>query len=160
MTAADDPEVALAAYAAALAGGIEAHLGGWVVRCVETRLTEWSGEVRPEVRAAAERAGDRARVEVGPLVREALEIDIDDRPASPLSILRRAVRYPTEVLAAAGVPHVVRDDVDERLFPDDVYGLTPASFADVHPTLHEPGLAWGAAKAFVHLSRRRAEGKR
>jgi putative CocE/NonD family hydrolase len=45
-------------------------------------------------------------------------------------------------------------------FPDDAYDLGPASFADIDPSLHEPGLMWGAAKAHVHLARRRAEGLR
>jgi hypothetical protein len=72
-----------------------------------------------------------------------------------LSILRRAVRYPTGVLRSAGVPPIVRDAYDERHFPDDDYGLTPLAFADVGPTLHDAGLAWGAAKAMVHLERRR-----
>ena len=48
----------------------------------------------------------------------------------------------------------------ERAFPDDVYDLAPASFADVDPALHEPGLVWGAAKAHVHLARRRRDGRR
>ena len=39
-----------------------------------------------------------------------------------------------------------------RNFPDDVYDLSPATFADVDPALHEPGLVWGAAKAHVHLA--------
>jgi hypothetical protein len=39
------------------------------------------------------------------------------------------------------------------MFPDDDYGLTPASFADIDPALAEPGLAWGAAKAWVHRRR-------
>jgi hypothetical protein len=156
----EDPERALARYAAELARGVEDHLSAWVVRSVDARMLEWSGHVPPEVRAAAEAAGERARAEVAPQVAEVLGRDIDDQPTPPLSILRRAVSYPTEVLASADVPHVVRDEVDERIFPGDVYALAPASFADVHPSLHEPGLAWGAAKAFVHLSRRRAEGRR
>ena len=64
------------------------------------------------------------------------------------------------VLRAAGASPVPRDDFDVRNFPDDVYGLSPATFADVDPALHEPGLVWGAAKAHVHLARRRREGKR
>ena len=51
-----------------------------------------------------------------------------------------------------------RDEFAERTFPDDVYDLSPASFADVDPALHEPGLMWGAAKAHVILHRRRSEG--
>lgn len=151
----DDPEAAFARYAAELAVGIDEHLADWVVRCVAERLAQWAGEVPVAVRDAAIAAGDEARRTVAPRVREALTADVDAGAASPLSVLRGAVRYPTRVLADAGVPHVVRDEVDERLFPDDVYGLAPASFADVHPSLHEPGIAWGAARAFVHLARRR-----
>jgi len=36
--------------------------------------------------------------------------------------------------------------------------LAPAAFEDVAPELRDPGIEWGAAKAFVHLRRRRAEG--
>jgi hypothetical protein len=156
----DDPDLALARYASELAHGVAEHLPAWVVRCVETRMTEWAGDVPPDVRAAAERAGEQARDEVGEQVAEALDRDVDDQPNPPLSVLRRAVHFPTSVLADAGVPPVVRDEIDERLLPDDIYALAPATFADIHPSLHEPGLSWGAAKAFVHLARRRAEGLR
>jgi hypothetical protein len=74
-------------------------------------------------------------------------------------LLRAAVRIPTGVLAAAGVAPVDRDDFARRNFPDDPYDLTPASFADVDESLREPGLVWGAAKAHVHLARRRDEGR-
>jgi hypothetical protein len=50
---------------------------------------------------------------------------------------------------------VARDEFQIRNFPDDDYDLTPAAFADVDPAHHEPGLVWGAAKAHVHLARRR-----
>ncbi|MFP3906603.1 MAG: hypothetical protein ACLFWR_06190 [Acidimicrobiales bacterium] len=156
----DDPEAALARYADELAAGIVEALPGWVVDCVERRMTQWSGEVPAEVRREAEAAGEQAQAEVGPQIIELLRLDIDDQRVPPLSILRDAVRFPTRVLEAAGVPGIVRDEVDERLMPDDHYGLAPANFADVDPRLHEPGLAWGAAKAYVHLARRRAEGRR
>jgi hypothetical protein len=61
------------------------------------------------------------------------------------------------VLREAGARPVARDAQAQRHFPDDLYDLTPASFADIDPALHEPGLVWGAAKAHVHL-RRRAQG--
>jgi hypothetical protein len=93
-------------------------------------------------------------------VRLVLEADIDDQRTNPLAVLRRAVRYPTDVLRAAGVPEVVRDAFAEAHEPDDVYDLSPASFADIDPALHEPGLVWGAAKAHVHLHRRREDGMR
>jgi hypothetical protein len=65
------------------------------------------------------------------------------------------VTYPSQVLAAAGVPAVVRDDYDEAHFPDDVYGLTPRTFADVDPALHDVALVWGAAKARASMVRHR-----
>ena len=139
----------------ALAAAIERALPGWVERSVGRLASAFHGRVDDEVRAAAAEAGRRAGTEVGREVRELLARDIDDQPTTPLSLLRRAVRYPTGVLRAAGVPPVVRDEAQERLFPADDYDLAPANFADVSPDLADVGLAWGAAKAYTHLERRR-----
>jgi hypothetical protein len=162
--AANPDDEALSAYGAALADAVDEVLAAWVVRCVDRVLLAWqdAGGVGSfaAVRDAARAAGDDARAEVVPALRALLARDVDDQTVNPLTLLREAVRYPTAVLAAAGVPPVVRDEFDERAFPDDVYGLKPATFADVDPALHERGLEWGAAKAHVHLARRRAEGRR
>lgn len=153
-------DAALVAYAEALADGVEAALPGWVQRSV-TRLAEaWVGRVDPEVARAAEAAGAAAAADVAPRVRALLARDVDDQPTNPLAIVRTAVRHPTAVLAGAGVPPVERDAMAIRAFPDDVYDLAPARFTDLDPALHEPGIRWGAAKAHVILSRRRAEGRR
>lgn len=155
-----DDDATLAAIAEALADAVEAALPGWVERSV-TRLVEaHRGVIDGGTRAAARAAGVRAAREVGRSVRELLATDVDEHRANPLALLREAVRYPAEVLAAAGVPPVVRSEFDERAFPDDVYELTPATWSDVDPALHERGLVWGAAKAHVVLRRRRAEGRR
>ena len=60
-----------------------------------------------------------------------------------------------EVLAAAGVPPVVREEYDEAHFPDDVYGLTPRTFTDLDPSLRDVALVWGAAKARASMVRHR-----
>ena len=146
-------ESAVEAHAAALADAIEAALPAWVERSVERVMRAWKGEVDEGVRAAAAAAGRQTAAEVGPQVRALLDTDIDAQRTTPLSLVRGAVRYPTAVLLAAGVPPVVRDEQQERLFPEDVYDLAPASFADVDPSLADVGLAWGAAKAFEHLQR-------
>ena len=65
------------------------------------------------------------------------------------------MRYPTRVLAAAGVPPVARDAFKERAFPDDCYDLTPAGWIDVDDSLQAPGMAWGAWKAHAHRARHR-----
>jgi hypothetical protein len=155
----DDPDdvAALAGYATALADAVEAALPRWLERVVMQRWRDWRGDEAPTVlRAAAVAAGERVRAELGPAVRELLATDVDQQRTNPLTLVRRAVPHATAVLAEAGVPPVARDADAERLFPDDVYDLTPASFADLDPAAHEPGLEWGAAKAHVILRRRRA----
>jgi len=155
-SSADPDEARLAALGEALADGIEDALPGWVRDQVTERVVGFRGHPPDDATtAAAERAGLDAAAELGPVLRALLRDDIDEQKTTPLSLVRGAVRYPTAVLHEAGIPPVVRDETDERLFPDDVYALTPASFADLDPALHEPGIAWGAAKAFVHLKRRR-----
>ena len=140
-------------HAAALADAIEAALPGWVERSVARVITAWRGDVDDDVRRAATEAGREAVAEVGPQVRALLAADVDDQRTTPLSLVRGAVRYPTAVLREAGVPRLRRDEQQERLFPDDVYDLAPATFADIDPALGEIGIAWGAAKAFEHLQR-------
>ena len=154
-----EDEQALLDYGDALAAAVEAAVPGWVVRSVERIMRAWQGDdpVDPQVVSAANEAGALAASEVGRELRALLAVDIDEQRTNPLTLLRRAVRYPSAVLAQAGVPPVVRDEQSERMFPDDTYGLVPASFADIDASLHEPGLAWGAAKAHVHLARRRME---
>lgn len=150
-----DPEQQLQRYAEALADGIEEALPRWVIRSVERIIMAWSGSVPEEITRAAGDAADRARADVGRAVRELLRADVDAQRTTPLALLRGAVRYPTAVLQAAGVPPVARDDFAQRAFPDDIYDLAPASLADVDDSLAEAGLAWGAAKAFVHKRRHR-----
>jgi hypothetical protein len=140
-------------HAQALLDAVEAAVPNWVARCVERRLRDYRGVVDDEATAAAAGAGRRAQLEVASALRALLETDIDAQATTPLSILRQAVRYPTEVLRSAGVPPVQRDDFAESSFPDDDYDLAPASLADVNPELRDVGLAWGAAKAMAHRRR-------
>ena len=156
----DGNQDVLRQYAAALADGVEAALPGWVVRSVDRLITAWQGRMSEAVAEEAAVAGRTARQEIGPRLRALLATDVDVQSTGPLAVVREAARYPTDVLRRAGVPPVVRDAFAERTFPQDVYDLAPASFADLDPSLHEPGVRWGAAKAFVVLARRRAEGRR
>lgn len=144
-------EQRLAEFAGELAAQIEATIGGWVTRSIEWHLSH-DAQVG---RARIEQATSDATEQVGQRVRDLLRLDIDQQTTNPLSVLRWAVKFPTEVLLEAGVAPIVRDGFARENFPDDPYGLTPASFSDVDERLHEPGLVWGAAKAHVHLSRRR-----
>jgi hypothetical protein len=144
-----DPEEALAAHAAALADAVEAALPAWVDRCVRSRLTTLTRDIR----AASRAAGAEAAADVGGAVRRLLSADVDSQRGNPLALLRTATVYPTRVLHDAGAPVVERDKFSRERFPDDVYDLTPATWSDVDPALQELGITWGAAKAFVHKLR-------
>ena len=143
-----DDEARLAELAEGLADGIVAALPDWVARCIAARSV---GVTVDDVVVAA--AGRRAAADVGSRVRRLLAADIDEQRTGPLALVRHAVAYPASVLSAAGVAPVERDADAVRLFPDDAYDLSPASFAELHPDLRGPGLEWGAAKAHVHRRR-------
>jgi hypothetical protein len=140
-----EADEALAQHGAALADAILAALPAWSSRAVATH--------RPELAEAGGAAGDEAAAALGPPLRALLAADVDQQRTNPLALAREAVAWPTAVLREAGVPPVERDDHDRSHFPDDVYGLTPMSFAELDPALHEPGILWGAIKARAHLLR-------
>ncbi len=139
----------------ALADAVEAALPAWVRRSVEHLLIAWGGWADPDLLARADVAGERAGRDVGARVRGLVSGDPDAQTTTPLSILRQAVSYPAEILQAAGVPEVERDEFAQRRFPGDHYGLSPASWADIDPGLTDVGLAWGAAVALAHRHRHR-----
>jgi hypothetical protein len=142
-------------YGQQLADAVDAVLAAWVERCVALRAEQAGLADSPQLREAAVQAGKTATGEVSARLRALLDKDIDAQTTTPLAIVRQAVVHPTRVLREAGVPIVARDQFSETNFPDDVYDLTPAKFADVDPSLADPGLAWGAAKAMAHLQRHR-----
>jgi hypothetical protein len=141
---------ALARYADELAAAIDAALGPWIVGFVEARA---------QGRADAARdVAEGVRRELMPEVRSLLATDIDRQRATPLQLLRRAGGPVAGLLADAGVPVPPSDEVARELDPDDRYDLGPAAYADLGPEVGEAGLRWGAAKAHVHLRRRRSSG--
>ena len=156
----DDPAEAavLAGYAGTLLDAVAVALPRWIERVVTGRWHDWSGApAAPELRKAAEVAAERSRTDAIPALRALLETDIDEQRTNPLAILRGAAAHATAALAAAGVPPVQRDEQAERLLPDDTYDLGPAAFADLGPAVHDAGLLWGAAKAYIILVRRRSD---
>jgi len=137
--------------------GIERALPGWIERHVQRLLIACNRSVDDEASTLIADAVGACAADVLPQLRTLFATDIDLQRTNPLAIARRAVVYPTRVLSQLGVPEVQRDEFAERNFPNDVYNLAPATFADVDPELHDLGIAWGAAKAYTHLQRRRKE---
>ncbi len=86
---------------------------------------------------------------------ELLSRDVFEQRTNPLAIFRQATRPITELLKNLGSPSVTRDEFDERSFPDDVYGLSPATWVDIDEAMVEPGIEWGAWKAATVMMRKR-----
>ena len=150
-TLADD-EAQLAAFALELADRVDASLDAWVRRSLVGAAVAGGVSVDD---TAFEPIVEATRTEAMPELRRVLAADVDDGAGSPLAALRAAVGPMTRQLEAWGAAKPPRDEFLERQFPGDPYHLGPAAFADVHADLHEPGLVWGAARAHVHLRRRR-----
>ena len=146
----------LARAGAELADAVEVALPAWVERCVTELVLAYTGRrADAAVRAAAADAGRHAVATVMPRLRALVDADIDDQHTTPLAVVRTAIAFPSAVLRSNGVPPVERDAYAEEAFPDDDYGLTPASLADLDPALGPLALVWGAAKAAEFTRRRR-----
>lgn len=144
---------------AELIAAIERVVEPWLLRITIDRYAAHRGEIDPGFRADAAAAARDGACWTIERLRSTLEVDVDAQRVNPLQVLREAVRFPSVVLSRAGVPPVVRDEYDERINPDDIYGIGPAHWNDIDESLTEPGIVWGAAKASTVLQRRRAEGK-
>jgi hypothetical protein len=131
----------------ALIAAVQVELGPWIERRVL--------ELAPDQVSGAARAAQQAQVEVLEGLAVLVETDIDAQRGTPLQLVRRSTRFATAVLRDAGVAPVHRDAWQREAEPDDLYGLEPATWADLGPASAEAGLIWGAAKAMVHLERHR-----
>jgi len=167
----DDPDAAEARGFAlldqtrtAIVDGLALCLPAWVEQTVATVLDAW-GRADPatvaRARDAARVAGPRVAARVTAALGALLALDPAEQRATPLEIARSAYREPTEILAAAGVPEVVRDDFAVRAWPGDRYGLVPATLGDLgDPELAPLQLAWGVGKSTVLRARIAREGPR
>lgn len=147
----------LAEASVAIREGVARELPGWVSREVTRVLDAWGradADARERARVASGPAGEAAAARVGALLEVLFGADPSEQRSTPLEVVRTATREPTAVLEAAGVPPVVRDDFDERAWPEDTYGLVPRTLGDLgDPDLAPLLLVWGTAKATVLRAR-------
>ncbi len=174
-----DDDARLAEIANTLVEGLERELQPWLQTLLLERLATVSPlqvsplQVSPSEESSSGADTDPTSVEhavattsatvsdaIVDNVRTLLETDIDEQRANPLALVRSGLGPATELLRELGVDPLIRDPFVEQSYPDDVFDLAPATFGDIHESLHEAGLMWGAAKAHVHISRRKAEGLR
>lgn len=140
----------MAQAAREMVAGVRRVLPGWARREAARLLSAWGAVSAEELAATVEAAGAAGEEAAGRVAGE-LERLFEQPPAAqratPLQIVRSAVREPTAVLAAAGVPDVVREDFAEEVWPEDRYDLVPRSFRDLDEDLAAVHFAWGMAKA-------------
>jgi hypothetical protein len=143
----------------AIVAAVRVALPGYLVSRAGRVADAWglTGEGRAGVDDALRAAAMGATARVTAELEALFALDPADQRATPLEIVRSAVREPTEVLRAAGVGSVARDEFDERHQPDDVYDLTPRAVGDLGDAELGPQLlAWGLAKSRVLRARARA----
>ncbi len=144
----------LAEHTASLRDAMVQLVPEWAAKTVIARSPDPSSAAS---RDAADRVRSLAQTETVTELIRLLDSDIDDQWASPLEVVRSLVPALTAELEHLDAPAVPRDPRSIELMAEDVYALTPATFADIDSSLHHLGLAWGAAKAHVHLRRHAQE---
>lgn len=140
----------------ALVEGVGRVLPAWAATAAGTLLTAWGrldADREAQVVEAARKAGEQAAGRVAGELRGLFALDPAEQRATPLQIIRTAVAEPTAVLAAAGLPDVVRDEFDERAWPEDRFGLVPRTLKDLDLDLAAVHFAWGIAKAALLRAR-------
>ncbi len=147
----------LAEASTAIRSGVAREVPGWVEREVTRVLEAWGradDASRERARAETVTAGAAAASRVGAALADLLDADPADQQSTPLEVVRTVYREPTEILRAAGVPPIVRDEFDERAWPNDDYGLVPRTLGDLGDEDLAPLLlVWGTAKATVLRAR-------
>lgn len=153
-----DSDITIETVATALHRAAVEATPSWVRRSIQRVATAQGlqGIDDELVADAAERATAFVDRRMGAL----LTADIDAQQTTPLSIFRDAVRFPVEVLHAAGATSSHRGDVSRWAFPNDPFDITPGNLSDIGDEVQQAGIVWGAAKAGLHLQRRRQEGLR
>lgn len=144
------------AYSRQLLDAVDAVVEEWVLRCIRRVTRDQGIDLSPDDERRAADTAAITRRDVNERLVALLALDVEDQRGNPLDVLRRAVIHPTSLLRALGAQPARRDEFAERVFPDDVFALGPAAFADVDESLVEPGIVWGAWKAKTVLDRRRA----
>lgn len=146
----DGPQARMAEAGARMVAAVRALGAAWVVAVVTERIDQWGGlgpADRAGTLAAAAEAGERAATRVAAEMEALLARPAPEQHLTPLEVMRSLRREATAVLERAGVPAIVRDEFEERAFPDDVYGIvlrSPAELGD--DELGGVLLAWGMAK--------------
>ena len=131
----------------------------WITNRIQN-VCLMSGGVVPEIvttKVAGVAHATQAQVQIDLMA--LLSVDVDAQRTNPLQVLRGSTLMATALLIEAGIPPAQRDEFEVRSMPDDMFALGPLTWRDLGDDVHNAGIEWGAWKAAMIISRRRAEGK-
>ena len=142
-----EDEQAYVVYGEQLRAAVAESLRPWLVQQLQDRFS-----VEPEVLADVL---DRVVFDADSRLAELVHADVDTPLSGPLERIRSAVEQLNPHLLALGAEPPVRDPFDVRIRPDDTFAMGPVTFLDLGDRVHQTGITWGAAKAYLHQSRRK-----
>lgn len=147
MTTSSDDEQAYIDYGEQLREAVADSIRPWLTTQVRDRFGIDPDLLADEISAIAIDAD--ARLE------ELVHADVDTPLSGPLERIRGAVEQLNPRLVELGAVPPSRDPFDVRIRPDDIFALGPVAFFDLGDRVHEAGITWGAAKAYLHQARRK-----
>lgn len=136
------------AYGQALHDAVDRSFEPWLTSLLTSRSSQ--ATLPDDVLIAVRQASAQATTNIKTLV----QADIDDARSGPLEQMRNALTALGPILDSHGFERPQRDPVDTEMRPTDIHSLGPMSFLDLGTEVHEAGIAWGAAKAYLHRQRR------
>jgi len=143
----NDDERAYVEYGEQLRAAVGVALRPWLAAELHARFGIDSSTLVEEVDAVIADADGR--------LRELIGADVDTPLSGPLERIRGAVEQLGPTLIGLGVVPPTRDPFDIRVRPNDRFALGPVAFSDLGEDVHNAGISWGAAKAYLHQSRRK-----
>jgi len=141
-------ELAFAQIGESLTTALVAAIPAWVEAVARARSSESID--RDELADVADEIIESVEARMATLI----AADIDEPLSGPLEIVRQSAEPLSRFLANAGANPPERDPYDIAARPDDRFAIGPMTFLELGQPVHEAGIEWGAAKAFVHRSRR------
>ncbi len=135
-------------YGRALHAAVSEAVRPWLVREVSSRLGSADDELALLLEETAQ--------DVERSIDELVGADVDQPLSGPLERIRLCVEPLNSELDRRGVEPPARNTVDRQLRPLDRHELGPMTFRDLSDGVHDAGINWGAAKAHLHLKRRRS----
>ena len=118
------------------------HVGGLCRESLAACASGVESELEDRLNGARELAIENLRRMTG--------AEIDEAVSGPLEQIRSALVPLTDWLQTCGA--APNGSPDSR--PDDPFGFGPVTFRDLSDGVHDAGIRWGAAKAFMHQQHR------